>query len=114
MEVAVVRPSGASMANAIAEGMVKAENEELKHVIDMLLHEIAEKDELIAMYRWKEQRAREQSLERLKEGAARRRLAARGIGNSGRVAATRSGAADMAEKKRVPVWQRVCAVLGLI
>lgn len=85
MEAAVVRPSGASMANAIAEGMVKAENQELKNVIDMLMHEIAEKDELIAMYRWKEQRAREQSLERIK-----------------------------AKKRRVPVWQRVCAVLGLI
>ena len=90
MEVAVVRPSGESMAHAIAEGMVKAENNELKNVIDMLLHEIAEKDELIAMYRWKEQRAREQSLKRIREGA------------------------DTAQKKRVPVWQRVCAVLGLI
>lgn len=114
MEVAVVRPSGASMANAIAEGMVKAENEELKHVIDMLMHEIAEKDELIAMYRWKEQRAREQSLERIRERAAKRRVAAWGIGNSGRVAATRSGAADNAKKARVPMWQRVCTVLGLI
>lgn len=85
MEAAVVKYGNESMANAIAEGMVKAENEALKAVIDMLNCEIAEKDELIAMYRWKEQRAREQSLERAR-----------------------------AKKARVPIWQRVCRVLGLI
>ncbi len=66
MQGAIVRIGKGDMSNAIAEGMVKAENIALKETVDMLLHEIAEKDEIIAMYRWKEQRDREQTIERYK------------------------------------------------
>jgi pyrroline-5-carboxylate reductase len=85
MQGAIVRIGKGDMSNAIAEGMVKAENIALKETVDMLLHEIAEKDEIIAMYRWKEQRDREQTIERYKR-----------------------------KKIRVPVWQRIASVLGFI
>jgi pyrroline-5-carboxylate reductase len=85
MQGAIVRIGKGDMSNAIAEGMVKAENIALKETVDMLLHEIAEKDEIIAMYRWKEQRDREASLARFRE-----------------------------KKTRVPMWQRVAMILGLV
>lgn len=50
------------MAQAIADGALKAENEALKASIETLLCEIAQKNELIELYRWKEQREREQVL----------------------------------------------------
>ena len=85
MQGAVIKLGGGEVSNAIAEGMVKAQNIALKETIDMLLHEIAEKDEIIAMYRWKEQRERERSIEEFRR-----------------------------KKTRVPVWQRVAMALGLM
>lgn len=52
------------MAQAIADGALKAENEALKASIETLLCEIAQKDELIELYRWKEQREGERMLAR--------------------------------------------------
>lgn len=51
-----------AMAKAIADGALKAENKALLETIDMLICEIAHKDELLELYRWKEQREREQVL----------------------------------------------------
>lgn len=88
MQGAVIRMGGdAGFAGAIAEGMVKAENEALKGTIEMLLCEIAQKNELIEMYRWKEQRSMEQALMRHQQAK---------------------------KKTRVPMWQRICRALGLI
>lgn len=63
-----------AMARAIAEGAVKAENEALKETIDMLLCEIAQKDELLELYRWKEQRNIEQVLRKYRESAPKKSI----------------------------------------
>jgi hypothetical protein len=53
-----------AMAKAIADGALKAENKALLETIDMLMCEIAHKDELLELYRWKEQREGERMLVR--------------------------------------------------
>lgn len=88
MQGAVIRLAGDNeFAGAIAEGMVKAENAALRETIDMLMCEIAQKDEIIQMYRAREIRARERSLERLRESN---------------------------KKTRTPAGLRIAKVIGLI
>ena len=86
MQGTMIKIGRADIAEAIAEGAVKAENEALKEAIDMLLCEIAQKDELIELYRWKEQQEHEKMLQKYRDE----------------------------QKTRVPVWQRIAMVFGLI
>ena len=85
MQGAIVKIGNGKVSDAIAEGMVKAENIALKETISMLVYEIEKKDRTIEAYRWKEQREREQSIEKFRQ-----------------------------KKSRVPMWQRIAMVLGLI
>ena len=60
--VAITPSTPPVLAQAIAEGAVAAENKALRETIDMLLCEIAQKNELIELYRWERQRAGEEML----------------------------------------------------
>lgn len=60
--IMITQSTPPAMAKAIADGALKAENKALLETIDMLMCEIAHKDELLELYRWKEQREGEQML----------------------------------------------------
>lgn len=59
------------MAQAIADGALRAENEALKGTIEVLLCEIAQKDELIELYRWEAQRKHDRVLMKYRDRPSR-------------------------------------------